>query len=214
MDGSGSSKGNKTDLSQLITRPKNEPKVCIIVMREVKELLLSPRNSKVSSTYREMFSLRTPLIKPQMISDCRIAAANGLMANANNIRDRGHTCRVPQNREYISETLICMQALGIGHSNFTHHMNLLLRPNEPSISHGYVHSTLSEAPSDNKALFPGLSDGSCIFKKSLLKCIAVDLVRMKPDWSGWISPCITLLSLIARTLAKMLTSEFKSDMGR
>lgn len=60
-------------------------------MREESEFMVSPKNIDASSAYRDVvFPLFPP--EPEVDSDCQIAAASGLIANANE-GNGGHPCR-------------------------------------------------------------------------------------------------------------------------
>ncbi|CAJ0964643.1 unnamed protein product [Ranitomeya imitator] len=73
-----------------------------------------------------------------------------------------------------------------------------------------VHSILEEV----RMLSSQLSDLSCKFIYSLRKLIAVDRSGIKPDWSECTRPEITLVNLIANTLARSLTSVVSKEIGR
>lgn len=57
-----------------------------------------------------------------------------------------------------------------------------------------------------------LSAGDCIFRKSLLRFTAVDLLGMNPAWSGCTTDVMTPFNLSARILARSLISLCNKDM--
>ncbi|CAJ0967072.1 unnamed protein product [Ranitomeya imitator] len=110
-----------------------------------------------------------------------------------------------------------MPAIGIEYISRIQDMNCGPNPILRSTCQRYHHSTLSNAlwaSKDAITLWPQLSDLSCKFIYSLRKLIAVDRSGIKPDWSECTRPEITLVNLIANTLARSLTSVVSKEIGR
>lgn len=79
----------RIDISQLITKPKRDPNALFMDMRDDNEPLLFPRNSNVSSMYRDILSSRSPLQNPKMQPESQMAAASDSIARAKR-GERGH----------------------------------------------------------------------------------------------------------------------------